>query len=235
MRTARPYFPGTTLVRKGHPTRAGYRLGYRAVTPTRRFTLTRTIRDIPRPERKGIDGTFDVNPVPTAGSLSATFLNLSEGTLPTQRIGRKITLRVIQIRGFVTLNESVVALNATDVIRIMVIHDKCANKAMPAITDILASATWRSFMNLSNVTRFRVLWTKFIHLDATAGAGDGLTNCFTENTVFYSGYIKVNIPVLYTGTGGGIANIVSSNVFALAITTRANTQINMIHRVRYTG
>lgn len=111
--------------------------------------------------------TIDVAPNVTADTTgSVTLLNgLTQGTDYTNRIGRKVTLRSIEIKGqnFVTP-----ATGVDQNQRILIVHDRDPTGVLPAITDILTAVTPVALRNLNNRTRFTILMDKRFQLNATA-------------------------------------------------------------------
>lgn len=111
--------------------------------------------------------TIDVAPNVVADTTgSVTLLNgLIQGTDYTNRIGRKVTLRSIEIKGqnFVTPGTGVDQNQ-----RVLIVHDNDPNGVLPAITDILTAVTPVALRNLNNRTRFNILLDKRFQLNATA-------------------------------------------------------------------
>jgi hypothetical protein len=90
----------------------------------------------------------------TTGSV--TLLNgVATGTDFTNRIGRRIRNLRILCRGLVTPESS--TATSSNLVRVMLILDHQPNGAIAGVTDILASATSLSDINVSNCRRFGVL------------------------------------------------------------------------------
>ena len=114
-------------------------------------------------EFKTIDVALDVVSDSTG---SITLLNgLIRGTDYTNRIGRKVTLRSIEIKGqnYVTPGTGVDQNQ-----RVLIVHDRDPTGVLPAITDILTAVTPVALRNLDNRTRFNILLDKRFQLNATA-------------------------------------------------------------------
>jgi len=89
----------------------------------------------------------------------------------------------------------------------MVVLDKQANGAPPAVTDILLADAMQSPMNLSNSNRFKILAEGYFTEASTNGD-------YTSEGVEV--YKKLNIPVQFNnGTAGTIADIATGSVYVL--------------------
>jgi len=88
----------------------------------------------------------------TTGSV--TLLNtVAQGAAVTQRVGKKIVMKGLQLRGFITSNSNTDTLS----VAYMIVYDKRPTGALPAVTDILVSASARAMNNDANAGRFRIL------------------------------------------------------------------------------
>jgi len=79
-----------------------------------------------------------------------------QGASVNQRIGKRITWKGMQIRGFVQAKAATTIAKGT----ILIIYDRDPSgspPALPAVGDILASASANAFLNDANSDRFRVL------------------------------------------------------------------------------
>lgn len=88
----------------------------------------------------------------TTGSI-ALVATVPQGTTVNSRVGKKILWKGIQIRGQVSGDSTTLIT----VCAAMLIYDKRPQGSLPAITDILNSATQNSFLNDANSARFTVL------------------------------------------------------------------------------
>lgn len=88
----------------------------------------------------------------TTGSI-ALVATVPQGTTVNSRVGKKILWKGIQIRGQVSGDTTTLIT----VCAAMLIYDKRPQGSLPAITDILNSATQNSFLNDANSARFTVL------------------------------------------------------------------------------
>jgi len=146
----------------------------------------------------------------TSGSGPTLIATIPQGASVNQRIGKKIMLKSIQIRG-----SAVAAATATtNDCAMLIIYDRRPTGALPAITDILVSANSIAFNNDANSGRFKILR----RVDFTlAGNPTTMTENFTRNM---DDYIKVNLPVEYQAAGTGAIGDISAG--ALYVVTVGN-------------
>lgn len=88
----------------------------------------------------------------TTGSV--TLLNtVAQGTAVTQRVGKKISMKGLQVRGY-SANGTTAVFNDT---AWLIVYDKRPTGSLPAVTDILVTATSTSMNNDNNAGRFTIL------------------------------------------------------------------------------
>lgn len=92
-----------------------------------------------------LDSVGSIALIPTAG--------IAQGASVNQRVGKKIMLKSLQSRGYV-LNNATATVNDC---AILIVYDKRPTGSLPAITDILVSASAQSLNNDANAGRFRIL------------------------------------------------------------------------------
>ena len=136
----------------------------------------------------------------TTGSI--TLINgVATGSDFTDRIGRKIILKSVYVRGIIKPVDS----QTNDALcRMMVVYDMQANGAAPAITDILKSATSQSQLNMNNRDRFKIIFDKVVALGARdiASGYTGLVN-----VVPIKKYKKLRHETVFSGTLSTIGSI----------------------------
>lgn len=163
-------------------------------------------------EKKVIDLAPAVYACDIVGSVTA--LNLvATGTDFTDRVGRKILMKSLNINGHFTTQDTTVG---QDLCRFMIIYDKQPTGALPAITDILKTSDSRDQLNLNNRDRFVILRDLFVSLGAfnnTATAA--VAGSPTEKEIRM--YIKLNHEVIYSSTAGTIAAIASGALYMVTI------------------
>lgn len=216
------------MLKRRKPTASRYRMGYyrRAGNYGRYPPLGQ--------ELKFKENTWNQSPVSATGNIVlSTVNNVAAGTGESERIGRRITIKSISIRLEAFLSNTTVVTNTDDGVRIIVYHDKQCNGAAAAVTDILQSATYLAYNNLSNKNRFRILADKFIDISAQAGAYTGSAAAFATVGKTRSMYMKCNMPVEFSSTTGAITEIASNNIGILCISSKARLNVNGNVRIRY--
>lgn len=139
------------------------------------------------PEVKSVDlsgtpsftqaGTVTLLTVPVEG---ASFYN---------RIGRRIRMKSIQIKGAITPGLGNAAADTATLGRVMVLYDRQPNGALPSVADIITdytsagatSTTTRSGLNMNNRDRFVVLMDQFVVLPAV-----GISGVAPAATIYYA-------------------------------------------------
>lgn len=176
-----------------------------------------------------IDATYGTMNFDSAGS-SGCINRIAAGTDFTQRIGRKIMIKSIYVRGIIQKNPHV----ASQLCRMILVYDKQFNSDTnpPAITQILltndtdGAFSWDQF-NLNNRDRFVVLWDKAV---ATGPSGfyDPTTQANCSSPTSWNGYVaikkykKVNLETIFSGTTDDLASIQSGALFLYTIGDNAN-------------
>lgn len=186
-------------------------------------------------ELKFRDTTATSAPVASSGVIHMPSLNLViQSAGEEARIGRKITLRSIHLKYVATLPNTTGANNTDDGLRVIVFQDKQCNGASAAVTDILEDATYLSFNNLSNKSRFRILADRYHDISATAG-GIGATTADSsgEKANTYQWHMRCNIPVEYSGATTAITEVRSNNIGVLAISDGGRMELTTSARVRF--
>jgi len=183
-------------------------------------------------------GTGELNALNTTigpGNISTTAtvdcLNLiATGAQIDQRVGRKIDLESVYIRGFVRADSS---QTTGQVVRLMLVWDKNPNgqASTAAITDILDSAHTNAHLNLSNRDRFDVLWDKIMYVaKITDGAG---TSGYT-----FKKYKRLGRTAVYGNTTAEIGSVYTGallfvTVGNVALGTNTNPEYSFTSRIRY--
>ena len=85
--------------------------------------------------------------------LITLIATVAQGTSVNQRVGKKIQWKSMQIRGTVQANATTVSNNSAW----LIVYDRRPTGSLPAITDVLSSATAISFTNDANSGRFQIL------------------------------------------------------------------------------
>lgn len=181
----------------------------------------------------------------TIGTASQFLTSLAalvdQGTGESQRIGRKYTIKSINIRGECVLpSEGASSANYCDEVRVIVVQDKQPNGATATFSDIYATAVstgtpvidWRAFRNMENIQRFNVLADRTYSLNdfIVNNADTTHTNYCKQMSIFR----KCNINVEMKGTTAAVSNLISNNVSVYAISARGLAQVGFVARIHYT-
>lgn len=178
---------------------------------------------------------FDTTKTNTTVANTGTILNSSlvlipQGITESTRIGRKIIVTALHINLVMLLPATVTANDASDSVRFIVYLDKQANGAAAGVTDILESAVFLSFNDLTNTGRFKILKTKNCSLSAQSGNG---TSCAEEQKFFQLNMTNLKIPIEFNSTTGAITEITSNNIGVLAISQSGKVGAQYVARIRY--
>jgi len=165
-------------------------------------------------ERKLIDVAQANYALDTTGSV--TLLNtVAQGAGVNQRVGKKIVMKGLQCRGNMANNS-----NATfNDVAFMIVYDKRPTGALPAITDILVSASSNALNNDTNGGRFRII--KRVD-DVLTGNFAAAQNVTTTSAVPSDWWLDLkSAPVVYKAAGTGAIGDIEEG--ALYLVTVGNT------------
>ncbi len=169
-----------------------------------------------------------------AGPQAGTILAIAQGTAEQQRIGRKITITNINIRGNFTLPPG--ATFSSDMGRLIIYLDKQCNGATAAVTDIIKTNTvnecYRDFLNLSNSGRFVILQDLYFTMNSSCN--DATINQFGEINKTHKYNKRCSIPIEYSSTAGAITEIKSNNICTLFVNHNAQIEYTADVRIRFT-
>lgn len=156
------------------------------------------------------DSTSNNYALDTTGTIRLPF-EVASGTAVTERTGKKIILKSLQVRGFL-----VVGLTAQyNDVAILVVFDKRPTGSLPAITDILVSADSFAMNNDSNSGRFTILKRHDLSL-----VGNGAGNNYTSNTMVSADFFVdlKNRSSVYKALGtGAIGDIEEGAIYIIAV------------------
>lgn len=197
-----------------------------------------------RTERKVNDLTTATYQANTTGSI-VLLANPVLGSDFNQRIGRKIILKSVYIRGYISQEgadaASIGIFAGTQLARLIIFADMQPNGASPALTDLLVEATSCSQLNLNNRDRFKIYCDKQFVLDpylVTTTVQQSL-GCASNQGRPVKKYKKLNLEMIFNATNGGtIADINSGALYMCWVGNRAagvgtDCQARVSTRVRY--
>lgn len=180
--------------------------------------------------------TIDVDNI--AGAVSSVgavvLLNgVPQGTDYTERIGRKVMMKSVLWRGFVTPNASV-SLPEGAFFRYIIFYDAQTNATAPAVTDVLATNAYDAPLNLTNRDRFRVMVDKFCSINASTFTTGALSagSPMPKALKFYK---KMSMEVIFGSTGGTVGSIQTGGLFLLTIcSVNSGCKLDIYSRTRFT-
>lgn len=132
---------------------------------------------------------------------------LAPGTGASQRIGKKVTLKSVQLRLSIVAGTAGVAPFA-GMVRCFLIYDKQANATTPTVAQILEKVAGSSPMNMDNRDRFLVIYDRQFALDQAGGNQSSQLKM----------YKRLNLTTVFNaGTAGTVADITSGSLYIVFI------------------
>jgi len=167
--------------------------------------------------------------IDTTGAIEAQLNLVPQGTTESQRIGRKITIKSIAIKGYIEGNG---VASTAQLVQMNLILDKQCNGAAAAYNDVYVSNSINAHRNMANSERFDVLktWRIPINPQVTIIAGTSFLPTY-KNFKYYK---KCNIPIEFNNTTGAIAEIRSNNLSLIAISAGGDDTANFTATARIT-
>lgn len=184
-------------------------------------------------EYKFSDNEANQIPVLSGGSIEDQIFIIFTGDTDQNRDGRKITITSIQIRFQIELPSNLNFNDTKDLVRIICLHDKQANEALPGVAEILVTADIQSHRQLDLTHRFRTLMDKTFQVKSRSGAFNGSVTHWGGDIVNYEWYKKLDIPIIYSGDGGDVDDITSNNIILFYISEAQLAGVKANVRVRY--
>ncbi len=188
-------------------------------------------------ELKFHDVDLDDAIVAVGGTITPSINLIAQGVIESTRVGRKCVLRKVQWRYDIDLplEQDQADLGQGDIVRVIMYIDKQANGATAAITDILESADYQSFRNLTNSGRFRILLDKTHSINRRVAMTDGANTSATPEVVTgtHTLFKTINIPLEFSAGTGAITEIRSNNLGVLLISREGQAGFESKIRLRF--
>jgi hypothetical protein len=180
---------------------------------------------IAKDNRKSIEvkeiTTSSTGTVSSTGSVTS-MVAIAEGDDISNRTGRKIHLKSLQIRGF-ALNNDLTTSDAS-IVRLMIIRDNSFGSTAPTIANVLqgGQAYGLRAQEVEKKYAVTVLYDKFMGLDVNS-----------RNQILFEKYKKLNSMVVYDGTASTSSN--KGALYLLLVSNRSSDlpTVNCQVRVRY--
>jgi len=198
------------------------------------------------PEKKALDVDSSGAPVTIQVNTTGAFtlLNgIAVGTGIDQRIGKKIKMDSVYIRGRVAMASAIsspsnASASFAQQVRMIVFYDSQANGTTPTITQVLKAADPASQLNLDNRDRFKILKDKcftFGNQSYYTATGYGGVGPAIANIKFFK---KLNMDVFYGTTSNTAADIQTGGLWLLFVgdftSGASDCEADITSRLRYT-
>lgn len=160
-----------------------------------------------------------------------------QGTTANTRIGNRISIRSIYYQFNINLPTTTNQGGGSFSYRLIWLVDHQTNGAQASINDVFAvpgtAPSICSTMNLTNSNRFKVLKDIRGSLNYNAAAYNGMNNQNVTQKRFLKGFIKCNIPIEYSNTSGGVADIRANNIYLVFCAETVSASPTFDRNVRY--
>ncbi len=185
-------------------------------------------------ELKFLDTVVSDTPI-TAAMVIQNLTVIAEGNGESQRVGRKVTIKSVHIKGVITLIPATDAANTSDKVFGMLVQDMQTNGAAFTALDLIDTNVIASFRNLANSGRFKVLYKKTFMFNAGGAAPSGAAFVFSSAQRDVNINKKCNIVMEYdnSATTGVITSVRSNNLYWVTQSTNGVTNSVLTARIRY--
>lgn len=194
-------------------------------------------------EHKFLDATRTLITVAETGTDLINSHNVvPQGNTQSQRIGRKIVIKALHVKGHYHLNSTNIFQQADQRLRLIFAVDKQTNGAVALRSQVisfgLASVEINAFRNLANLSRFHILYDRVFNMPNDAVLQDAATTGDTLPKSWGFQFTKrMNLTIEYdaSATTGVISTQRTNNIFAFAIAENADNppSVEYIFRIRY--
>lgn len=197
------------MLRKQFKRKRKVRTAFRKIKKTRRGLVSRGSSELGYVD-KNVNSVLD-----TTGGIQL-LATIPQGTSIGTRIGKKIKLHSIQMRGFIA-NNSTAAFND---VAYIVVYDKRPTSSLPAITDILDAATPYAMNNDNNAGRFVILKRVDAMLIGNTGTPETLTTTAAKGSDWYLNLKGRMMEFASAGTGA-IGDITTGALYLITVGSNA--------------
>lgn len=201
----------------------------------RRLTIPAAAMGMVLKEKKFFDLGLGATALQAGGGLIIvdSVVEIPEGTGESERSGRRCTAVWLGMRYRIYRDSQGTASgsNESEVVRIIVYHDKQANGATAAAADLLEDDDFLGFNNLSNSGRFTTLMDR-THDLVPASGGDTVAGTASQTHQWFK---TIDIPLEFSDPAGAITSLRSSNIGIAAWSTSVGAQIRLKFRTRFVG
>lgn len=158
-------------------------------------------------EKKYVDNTVALTPVPNTGVSIATYTTMAQGLGDQARMGNTIKGKSISGKMYLQKNIGV----QTSALRLLWILDKECDGSVPSLSNILDNVDIVSGVNRDFSKRFVILKDKLMTLNDGGG-----------QTKFYKFYFPTDFHIHFDGTTAAITDAKENQVFLFAISDQVS-------------
>ncbi len=171
----------------------------------------------------------------TAATVIQNLTVIAEGNGESQRVGRKVTIKNIHIKGVMTLIPASDAANTSEKVFGYLVQDMQTNGAAFVALDLFDTDIIASFRNLANSGRFKILAKKTFMFKAGGAAPSGAAFIFSSDQKNVNINKKCNIVMEYdnSATTGVITSVRSNNLYWVTQSTNGVVNSVLTARIRY--
>lgn len=182
---------------------------------SRKSMIFEAVRD--EVEKKNADVETGVT-VPLTSSFATPALvnGIAQSTTPGGHIGRRATMKSLQLR------YTAAPSNNVSQVRVLLVYDKQTNAATPTATDIVQSNVFTSPLNLQNKDRFVVLMDEVSAIMPS-----------TTQNVSGSRYMKMNLPITFNGSTAATVAAIQTGAIWLLVANNSDPAIGTTSNFYY--
>lgn len=191
-------------------------------------------------ELKYFDADFSVL-ASNSGTVIPSLNLISEGTDPTERIGRKVVIHSLTVKTqYLYQPASEVSNHSSQQVRTIIYIDKQCNGATAAASDVIGGGSneYIQFREMTKLGRFRVL-CDYTHLyNATAGLSGDVTPVWPTQRHQFNKHLRLKLPIVFDGPTGAIGEICCNNLGIIHFTratTSGSVTCHSFVRIRFDG
>lgn len=189
-------------------------------------------------ELKFHDLDVDDTVVSTGGTIAEdSCLTIVQGDGESERIGRKVTVKKVNWRYTVKAIAQTNTAIGNDTCRVILYVDKQTNGLTAAVLDILETADYQSYRNLSNKGRFVILMDRTHDVNTVAASGQSASDETSAANYSFTFNKALNLPIEYDNTAGtgAITTMRSNNIGVLTISDAGRCLFDSKMRIRFVG
>lgn len=167
---------------------------------------------------------------------------ITQGDGENDRDGRKVVTKSVMVKGTVDLPGADNINNGDTTVFIALVLDKQTNGAQLNAEDVFTTSaagglSSQPFRNLQYVQRFDVLASTTLCLENSGMAYNGSALIPVSTRKTFEFYRKLDLPVMYSGTGGSVSSIVDNSLHLIAVCDNAAAVPQIVYgsRVRFVG